>query len=671
MSDNNEKLCYIIPFRERYNNLKDILDGLIILQKETTLKIDVYVINQSNNYLFNKGILFNSGFIEIGKNYKLICMGDCDCIPISDNNRIDKNELSKKYSYTNFSFVNEVSHLASFVEQWDFVIEDGDKNKNGILCSDIDFLKTEHSGGCLLFNSNFYKEINGFSNNYFGWGGEDCDNGYRIMHYMRNRTNEIIKYIQDNINNNIQKNIIKEDIENLPNIEYSIYRFLLLIFNSFNETEINKVDFLQKVLSYNYEFPHYISSNSKKYKYKLLPGLLLNRRPGMFNDSKHANKERSKSQHSTSSKNPNYNNNVNILNKLRELFYNENDQIHNFIQCDGLSNIKDNYELISKEKYEYKGINLNVFNIDTPKTMFKKISIVMAYINRKSQLLNTLNSFKNSNYPSDLIEVVIVDDGSVIIHQLDDIIYDYNFTIKLIKTKDKKHINPCIPYNMGFSACSGEIIIIQNPECAHVGDIISYAAKYSNDTNYLVLPCFTTINEEQNNQIKEYLNNKDDYEKNIKIMINKLQGTYLHEWNGWYIHEEYNKRYLHFCSIISKNNLDKLNGFDERYGVGLWADDDEIYERINMICDCSIVDVEKLLVLHQHHVSITGIEQGMIPDEDKEKEKKKLIEKNMNLLNELKTKIKNNYKDPNWLNFNNATEECISYYGQIHYKQKN
>jgi hypothetical protein len=641
---------------------------LIDYQQDIKFKVELYIINQSNSYLFNKGLLINAGFLEVGHKYKNIWVNDCDSIPFNNNKRIDRDVLSKKFVNDILSYTDDVSHVGSFVEQWGFVIENGNKSNVGTLCSDIDFLKTEHSGASLLFNSKFFKHINGFSNGYYGWGGEDCDNGYRIMYYRHKIRNKMINSIHDNINKNITKPVInREDIETL-NIEYSVYRFLLLIFNKFDSVEIDKTVFLQQISLYNYKDPHNSVLNETD-EIKFPPGLLLNRRPGMFYDSIHSNKNRSKSQNSSANKNPNYDNNCDILNTLKTKYYNNDNSIHSFIQNDGLGNARDMYKVINNNKYNYNGFDFNVININTPSTSHKTISIVMAYINRREQLLTTLETFKKSKYPTDLFEVIIVDDGSDKEHQLDDIIYNYEFRIKIIKTINKTHVNPCIPFNMGFSACRGEIIIIQNPECAHIGDIISYASECSNDTNYLVLPCFTTINVEQNSQLKEYLNDEDNYIKNVRSMITRLQGTYLQEWNGWYVHEKYNKRYLHFTSIISKKSLDKLNGFDERYGAGLWADDDEFYERISMICDCSIVNVDKLLVIHQHHTTATGIEQGMVALRDDDI-KQLLINKNRDLLNSL-IEYKKTGKNPNWLDYNNAKDNCILNNGKIHYKSMN
>ena len=59
----------------------------------------------------------------------------------------------------------------------------------------------------------------------------------------------------------------------------------------------------------------------------------------------------------------------------------------------------------------------------------KKISIVMSYHNRKSQLLTTLKTIKKSKHPN--YEIIIVDDGSDEDHRIENLQNEYGF--KLMK----------------------------------------------------------------------------------------------------------------------------------------------------------------------------------------------------------------------------------------------
>ena len=93
------------------------------------------------------------------------------------------------------------------------------------------------------------------------------------------------------------------------------------------------------------------------------------------------------------------------------------------------------------------------------------ISIVMSYHDRRKQLLKTLDSIHYFGDP----EIIIVDDAS------DERIEDIpGITVIRIEPGQKTWINPCIPFNIGFARAKGDMIIIQNPECIHIGDILKY-----------------------------------------------------------------------------------------------------------------------------------------------------------------------------------------------------
>jgi hypothetical protein len=117
---------------------------------------DFYVIEQEDGKPFNRGKLLNIGFhISSQKDsYKNFCFHDVDLIPVN----------------VDYSFADDPTHLSSEVEQlgWKYppVI-------NGFEYPDI-------FGGIILFTENKFREINGYSNDYWGWGAEDDDILIRI-----------------------------------------------------------------------------------------------------------------------------------------------------------------------------------------------------------------------------------------------------------------------------------------------------------------------------------------------------------------------------------------------------------------------------------------------------------------------------------------------------------
>ena len=107
----------------------------------------------------------------------------------------------------------------------------------------------------------------------------------------------------------------------------------------------------------------------------------------------------------------------------------------------------------------------------------KKISIVMACYNRKSQTLETLKGFEQMYAGKYNFEVIIVDDNSNDENRLEEDIKQFSFPIKLIMiTAEEKEtrINPCSAYNKGFTEATGEIVIVQNSDCVHIKDVLNH-----------------------------------------------------------------------------------------------------------------------------------------------------------------------------------------------------
>jgi len=216
----------------------------------------------------------------------------------------------------------------------------------------------------------------------------------------------------------------------------------------------------------------------------------------------------------------------------------------------------------------------------------KKISIVMAYYNRKPQIISTLHSIQKSEYEN--IEVVIVDDCSDDAHNLKDSIDSFNFEIKYIEIlkKDRTWTNPCVPYNMGFDECEGDIVIIQNPECVHCGDIITYASEKVTQANYVAFSCYSLAPDKSRQLLsKNICQNSPDLDSMVKSLSQEIcpivaTGGGRNHLSMWYNHPEYRNLCYHFTTAISKDNLKDINGFDERFKNGFGYDDDELLIRI-------------------------------------------------------------------------------------------
>ena len=144
------KLVILIPERDR-NEHKDIISSYLptFLEKQ---KIDYIIvfIHQNNNNLFNRAALFNIGYKYLVKNninFDYICFHDIDLLP--------------QTSDCDYTYDETPKQLVSMT----------DKVKND----------NEYLGGVVIMTRKIFKKINGYSNQFEGWGGEDNDLKNRLI----------------------------------------------------------------------------------------------------------------------------------------------------------------------------------------------------------------------------------------------------------------------------------------------------------------------------------------------------------------------------------------------------------------------------------------------------------------------------------------------------------
>lgn len=231
------------------------------------------------------------------------------------------------------------------------------------------------------------------------------------------------------------------------------------------------------------------------------------------------------------------------------------------------------------------------------------ISIVTTYFNRRNQFINTLKSLELSKVKD--FEVIAIDDASDSDHNIKDLEKRFKFlkTYKIIKEKKWYH-NSCIPFNIGFSLCQGDKIIIQNAECLHYSDILQRTKENLNNSNYLSFATYSldpieTQKINQNENLLEFINN-------FKFMPQAIitNGT-----NGWYNHGIYRPCAFHFCSAITRKNLNELNGFDEIYANGICYDDNEFLYRINLK-GLEVIFEDDFAAIHQYHENFSYNKQN-------------------------------------------------------------
>lgn len=225
------------------------------------------------------------------------------------------------------------------------------------------------------------------------------------------------------------------------------------------------------------------------------------------------------------------------------------------------------------------------------------ISIVTAYYNRKTLFIRTLESIAKTS-STEKFEVIAVDDGSREEDRLENLVPIFPF-LKVVRLDPKKkwYSNSCIPFNIGFKLAKGDKIIIQNPECLHFNDIIKFTNENLKSDEYLSFGCYS-LDKQTTDNLDEILleeNQIDNIIENFNI------NTEQNGDSGWYNHSLHKPVGYHFCTAITKENLVRLGGFDERFSLGIAYDDDEFLKRIKMILKINFVD--SYIVLHQNHYS--------------------------------------------------------------------
>ena len=208
----------------------------------------------------------------------------------------------------------------------------------------------------------------------------------------------------------------------------------------------------------------------------------------------------------------------------------------------------------------------------------------MAYYNRKNLLDKTIESIEKSNVKD--YEIIVVDDASDI-----PLVCEKAHVIR-IEPKDKWYHNPCIPFNIGFRQAKGDIILIQNPECYHVGDILSYVENNIKENTYLTFGCYA-INVMETEALHRGIMPR------IGNYIFAKNSSIKREYNGWYNHSVHRPVAYHFCSAITKSDMFALGGFDERYANGVAFDDNEFIRRIKRTMDVKIIHPP--FTIHQYH----------------------------------------------------------------------
>ena len=183
--ENQNKLAVIVPLRDREEHLKQFLKNILPILEHQNINYKIFIVEQAQGKRFNKAKINNAGFLEIQKKYPQY---DRFLFNDVDNYPLDKDSINYNTP------LRGIHHF---------------------------FGHTFCLGGFFMVGKNDFNKINGYPNDYWGWGGEDVDLQKRaeILGVKINRN----KFVERNRNKKLK--LINDDItsttetkkENRPN----------------------------------------------------------------------------------------------------------------------------------------------------------------------------------------------------------------------------------------------------------------------------------------------------------------------------------------------------------------------------------------------------------------------------------------------------------------------
>ena len=165
----NHSIAIVVPYRDRLDQLGVFLSYMHLFLKNQNVNYWIYIINQADQNPFNRAKLLNVGFVEASMDFNWTCFifHDVDLLPkVSDH-------LYKCHGQPHG--MNSVVEYETY--DW--------------------YAYAQYFGGVSSILSEQFRKVNGYSNSYWGWGGEDDDMFMRLSHHnlsMTRSSTEIGRY---------------------------------------------------------------------------------------------------------------------------------------------------------------------------------------------------------------------------------------------------------------------------------------------------------------------------------------------------------------------------------------------------------------------------------------------------------------------------------------------
>jgi len=203
-----KKLSVVVPYRKREQHLSQFIPYMEdFLKNEGIFEPSILIVEQADDKPFNRAKLLNVGYAE-SKECDYFCFHDVDMLPINSD----------------YSPVEAPTHMATEAEQFGWKLPyDG------------------YFGGVTMFDKESFEKINGYANEYWGWGAEDDDvlsrclivgiptyrksGKYRSLEHSRHIDNDLYHQNLDKLNffkmRSSSDSIKKEGLSNLVYVKVS------------------------------------------------------------------------------------------------------------------------------------------------------------------------------------------------------------------------------------------------------------------------------------------------------------------------------------------------------------------------------------------------------------------------------------------------------------------
>jgi predicted glycosyltransferase involved in capsule biosynthesis len=137
-----KKLCIVVPYRDREQHLSQFIPHMNVELKKQGIDFEILIVEQEEGKPFNRAKLLNIGFDHAKDHFDYFVFHDVDMLPVESD----------------YSYCENPTHLAARAEQFGWKLP-----------------YDKYFGGVTLFDKESFLKINGYANEYWGWGAEDDD----------------------------------------------------------------------------------------------------------------------------------------------------------------------------------------------------------------------------------------------------------------------------------------------------------------------------------------------------------------------------------------------------------------------------------------------------------------------------------------------------------------